>query len=373
MRQVRRIQRNCLRFFFAATVIMPLAGCAASLESLPLPARQVTSGASYSLTAEFANALNLPSKAKVKLGGADIGEVESIRVNNFNAYVTLRIQSEVPVYAGSTAELRSATPLGDIFVAIKPSADQPNNTPRLHDGGTIPLASTRGAATVEELLSSASLLVNGGTIRQLVTVLNGLGDAAGGKGAKIATLLQQSNELLSRLNARSEQIDNALRKTTELSATLTANQNTLNDVLAATAPATDALAGNTSQLTQMTDTIAGITRQLSRFPSIQGTDTRSVIKDLNALSNAFNDVALDPNISLYSINRLTGITMKTMNSAALHANASIMRIALGNHPDKNYPGDPATHGPDGTDFHAMVGSLRYEWNLLLDRIYGSNR
>jgi virulence factor Mce-like protein len=333
----------------------------------------VTSGPSYSLTAVFANALNLPNKAKVKLGGADIGEVDAIRVHNFNAYVTMHIESEVPIYAGSIAELRSATPLGDIFVAIKPVADQRVDAPRLRDGDTIPLDSTRGAATVEELLSSASLLVNGGTIRQLVTVLNGAGDAAGGNGAKIATLLQQSNQLLSRLDARSQQLQESLRATTRLSQTLKSNQDTLNAVLAAAAPATDVLAENTDQLAQTTDTVAAITQQLSRFPSLQGTDTRSVFKDLNALSNAFNEIALDPNLSLYQLNRLTGITMKTMNSAALHANANIMRIALGNHPDKNYPGDPATHGPDGTDFHQMVGSLRYEWNLMLDRIYGSDR
>lgn len=354
-------------------MIVALAGCAVGLDSLPLPARQATEGSTFSLTAVFANALNLPNKAKVKLGGADVGEVESIRVHNFTADVTMAIRSDVPLHDGSTAELRSATPLGDIFVAIKPDPDQAADAPRLRDGDVIPLGSTTGAATVEELLSSASLLVNGGTIRQLVTVLNGAGEAAGGRGATIATLLQQSNELLSRLNARSTQITTALRNTTELAATLSANQNTLNDVLAATGPATNVIADNTDRLTQLTDTVAGITRQLSRFPSVQGTDTRSLIKDLNALSHAFNEIALDPDVSLYSMNRLSGITMKTMNSAALHANANINRIALGNHPDKNYPGDPATHGIDGTDFHAMVGSLRYEWNLLLDRIYGPNR
>ena len=32
--------------------------------------------------------------------------------------------------------------------------------------------------------------------------------------------------------------------------------------------------------------------------------------------------------------------------------------------------DYTMHGPDGTDWHAMVGSMRYEWNLLLGKIYG---
>jgi hypothetical protein len=61
-----------------------------------------------------------------------------------------------------------------------------------------------------------------------------------------------------------------------------------------------------------------------------------------------------------------------------HSSASVQtgeftRIALGNHPDMNYPGDPASHGPDGTDWHSLIGSLRYEWNLLVDKIYGPKR
>jgi len=55
----------------------------------------------------------------------------------------------------------------------------------------------------------------------------------------------------------------------------------------------------------------------------------------------------------------------TVSAAALCAS-----VALGSLPDKNWPGDPAFHGPDGTDWHAMVGSLRYQWNLLLSKVYG---
>jgi hypothetical protein len=39
----------------------------------------------------------------------------------------------------------------------------------------------------------------------------------------------------------------------------------------------------------------------------------------------------------------------------------------------NYPGDPEFHGPDGTDYHAMIGSLRYQWNLLLNKAFGPGR
>jgi virulence factor Mce-like protein len=349
-----------------------LAGCAVGLESLPLAGPGAT-GDTYTLTAVFANALNLPAKAKVKLNGADIGEVESISATNFTARVGMRIRDDVRLPQGVTAELRSATPLGDLFVAIHPAAGQPADPVPLRDGDTIPLDATNGGATVEDVLGSAALLVNGGVIRNLTTLLNGAGASVGGKGANVKQLLDNSTALIGRLNTRSAQIKAAVAATSDLAASLSAHQDTLNAAINAAAPATDVIADNTTRLADLTNTTARITGQLSRFPSLQGTDTRSLIADLNHLSAAFNDITVDPNVSLTDINRLIPMAMKITNSPAIHGIGEVAQLALGSLPDKNYPGDPVFHGPDGTDWHAMIGSLRYEWNFLLDKVYGPNR
>jgi virulence factor Mce-like protein len=372
MKLSNRGARNSARGALGAATVMLLAGCAAGLQSLPLPT-QGGSADTITLNAVFADALNLPTKAKVKLNGADIGEVASMRAQDYRAYVQMRVDSNVPLFAGATAQLRSATPLGDIFVAISPDPKQVANAPRLRDGDTIPLESTKAAATIEDVLSSAALLVNGGTVGRFVSVINGVGSAVGTSGAGITTLLHQSDAVLSRLNARSEQIRTALRNTSKLATTLNAREETINKAVAAAAPAASVIADNASQLADLTDTVGEISRQLSRFPSLQGTDTRSVIADLNHLSDQFSQIAQDPNINLAKVNPLMPLFVKLTDSTAIHANATIVRLAFGNHPDKNYPGDPATHGPDGTDWHFMVGSLRYEWNLLLDKMYGPNR
>lgn len=356
----------------AVTLAGILSGCAYGLESLPL-AGPSGGGEKYSLTAAFSNALNLPSQAKVKLNGADIGTVDSIETRNYIAYVTLSVREDVPLPVGTTAELRSATPLGDLFVAIRPNLKRGADTGVLRDGDTIPLESTTSGASVEQVLGSAALLVNGGVVRNLTNLLNGAGSAVGGGGENIATLLNQTNDLIGRLNARSQQIKTALQSTSELAATFSANQTTLNETLAAAVPATAALADNTAQIADLVSSISRITAQLSRFPSLQGTDTRSLIADLNTLSAGFNDIGTDPNVSLTALNRVIPILMKSTNSPALHGAGEVWQLALGSLPDMNYPGDPMFHGPDGTDWHGMIGSLRYEWNLLLDKIYGPSR
>ncbi|WP_199178188.1 MlaD family protein [Mycobacterium hubeiense] len=368
MNRVKRLLRCAL----AAGLATLLTGCAVGLERLPLPA-PVAGGESYTLTAVFSNALNLPANAKVRLYGADIGEVESVEAKDFTAHVHMRVASDAPLYAGATSELRSATLLGDVFVQIKPDPNQAPDAPRLRDGDTIPLTSTAAAPTVEELLNSMAMLVNGGTVGHLVKTLNGAGRALGGRGEKVNALLQQTRTLLSRMTARSAQLNEALHRTSEMSAAMAARRGTLDQALSAGAPAVAVIADNANRIADLTDEVARITRQLSRFPSIQGTDTRSLTADLNNLAGVFNDIAIDPNLRLHAFNRLIGIVMNSTNSTSIHGTGDIRKLALVPWPDKNYPGDPGFHWSDGTDWHLMIGSLRYEWNLLLDRIYGAQR
>uniref|UniRef100_UPI001C2412B5 MlaD family protein n=1 Tax=Nocardia noduli TaxID=2815722 RepID=UPI001C2412B5 len=110
------MNRTTRRFAIAAVALtLPVTGCSASLDRLPLPSPGLNSSA-YTLTATFSNALNLPAKAKVKLNGADVGQVESMTARDYTAVVTMRIRDGIRLPVGTTAELRSATPLGDVFV-----------------------------------------------------------------------------------------------------------------------------------------------------------------------------------------------------------------------------------------------------------------
>ena len=98
--------------------------------------------------------------------------------------------------AGSTAELRSATPLGDVFVALKPPTPLDPDAPLLKDGDTIGLESTTAAATVESVLSSAAILVNGGAVRNFTNIINGLGKATGDQGQAFGDLISKTNHTL---------------------------------------------------------------------------------------------------------------------------------------------------------------------------------
>lgn len=355
-----------------AVIASSVAGCGTSgLDSLPLPAPGIGSGG-YLITAVFANALNLPGHAKVKLAGADVGQMESMVARNYTAVTTLRIMDGVRIPEGSTAELRSATPLGDVFVAIKPPVPVDPSAPLLKDGDAIGLESTASAATVESVLSSAALLVNGGAVQNFTNVINGAGKATGDQGQAFGKLISQSNDLLRKLNARSGEIESSLRETSQLAERLDARSAALTDVLNAAGPATDTMVDNTTQIADLVEQLGATSRQLARFPSIAGTDDsgHSFVKDANILASAWNDMATDPDISLYALNRLMAPMIKITAGTGAAVHASIDRLVWGSMPDAGFKGDPAFHGPKRYDWAKLAGSIKYALWRLQERVVG---
>lgn len=355
-----------------AAAALITSGCATNgLASLPLPAPGLGSGG-YALTAVFANALNLPMNAKVKLAGADVGQVESMRARNYTAVTTLRIRDGVLLPRGSTAELRTATPLGDVFVALKPPADDPADMPILHDGDTIGLDSTAAAATVESVLSSAAVLVNGGAVRNFTNIINGFGKATGDQGQAFGELIRKSNQLVGTLDSRSDQISGALAQLSRLSDQLDAKDATIAELMTAARPATATLADNSTELANLAEQAGATARLLARFPSIGGTDTsgRSLIRDLNTIAGAANDVVISPDTSFYAVNRLIPPLVKSTAGSAISVHVGVDKLILGSLPDIGYPGDIGLHGPHHYNVNLLVGTLKYTLWRLQERVVG---
>lgn len=358
------------RLLALTAAVLVTAGCSTSgLADLPLPAPGLGAGG-YRLTAVFANALNLPERAKVKLAGADIGEVESMAARDFSAVTTLRIRDDVTLPTGSTAQLRTATPLGDVFVAIAPPEQSGGGM--LADGDTISIDRTGAAATVESVLSSAAILVNGGAVHNLTNVVNGMGKAAGQDGEAFGRMIGKSNELLGKLNARSGQLDAAMTETAHLAEALDGKSEKLAEVLHAAAPATATMQENADQISNLVLLLGDTARELGTFPSVAGTDAsgRSVVADANAISRSWNDVVLDPETSLLALNRLYAPFIKITAGSAISGSAGIDRLVLGAIPDAGFGGDPGFHGPKRYDWAKLVGTIKYSLWRLQERVVG---
>jgi virulence factor Mce-like protein len=361
------------RIAAAMTVPVLLAGCAGGVEDLPLPAPGL-SGPTYQISAEFANALNLPHRAKVRVGGADVGEVVAMRAQNYVAVVDMNIVEGVQLPKGPAAQLRSATPLGDVFVSLRPP-EIPGAAAGglMGDGDTITLAATQAAATVEQVLATTSLLVNGGAIRNLTRVLNGVGSSVGRDGQGLTTLIRESRALVTAMTERTDEIRTVLTATSELAEQLNARRDQINDLLDSSAPALMTIAANTSAIVELINQIGVVTAHLQKFPSIAGTDTRSLVADLNRLSAAFNDVSTDPRVTMANMVRALPAVLKVFGSNAAAADVDLQQLALGHIEDMNHLADPAFTGPKWANWENMVGSIRFVLTQLGDRVWGPDR
>lgn len=357
----------------AAAVSLTTAGCATNgLASLPLPHPGLSEGG-YTLTAIFENALNVPALAKVRLAGADVGQLESLDAKDYTAVATLRIANGVQLPKGSTVELRSATPLGDVFIAVKPPANASANAAILKDGDTIGLEDTAAAATVENLLTGAAVLVNGGAVQNLTELINGAGKAAGEDGGRnFGRLIDHTNQLLNTMDRRTDQISDSIVALSGLSRRIDEKNHVLVDLMTAAAPATDVLAQQTTRIADLTVQAGATTDMLQKFPSIAGTDTsgRSVIADMNTLAGAFNDVANDPNVSLAALNRLMPLVIKASSGHSLSLSGNADRLILGHIPDIGFAGDSGFHGPKWSTFNQIIGSFKYTLLRLQERVVG---
>lgn len=356
----------------AAAVMLTVSSCATEgLGSLPLPAPGVGSGG-YTITAVFDNALNLPADAKVKLAGADVGQMESMTARDYTAVAKLRIMEGVRLPQGTTAELRSATPLGDVFISVRPPDDPDPGAPLLTDGDTIELGATTSAATVESVLGSAAILVNGGAVRNFTNIINGMGKATGEQGHAFGELINKTNRTLGKLNTRSDEITTAISETNRLVAQIETKNDTLGELMTEAGPATRTLAQHTTAITDLVQQIGATTDQLKKFPSIAGTDTsgRSVIADANQIAGAWNDLVLEPDATLYSLNRLMPPLIKATAGNSLATRASIDRLILGSIPDIGFQGDPGLHGPKRYNWEQIVGSFKYTLLRLQERVVG---
>ncbi|MFW0785563.1 MCE family protein [Gordonia sp. CPCC 206044] len=336
-----------------------VAGCGVGLGDLPLPKRDSGTGDSYTVTATFENALNLPNQAKVRLNGADVGEVDSMRVRDYTALVDLRIRDDVQLPVGTHAELRSATPLGDVFVALTPPKTDAQGAGFLDDGGTIPVSDTGAASTVEEVLATSALLVNGGVLRDLTNIINGLGRTVGDRGDDMATLIAQSTRLVSSLSRRSGEIRAALNQTDRLVSTMSRRKSALNDAVAAAGPALDVISAHTDEILGLVNQIGHISTTLSRFPSVKTGETQHLAANLNRISQQLNRAATTPGVEVEAMNELLAPVIKITNSTAAHVDADLQDLAIGALVDPRHKADPGSRIPDISDVNNFAGTLAY--------------
>jgi phospholipid/cholesterol/gamma-HCH transport system substrate-binding protein len=267
--------------------VATLAACGPTASDLPLPGSSLR-GPSYEIRAEFKDALNLAVGAPVKVNGVTVGRVRSVKARDFTANVTLDVRSSTHLHEGAKASLRSTTPLGELFIQL---TDGPSPTP-IRSGTVLAAGDTSAAPTIEDTMTAASLLINGGGLGQLQTIVREANAALGGHEKSTREVLARLASTAKSFNASSDDIDAALDAIAKASTVLNRRQSTINAALTDIAPAAKVLRTNADELADLLKSVDDLGTTTTRVVAETRDDLLSTLHELSPVLDQF--VALTP-------------------------------------------------------------------------------
>jgi virulence factor Mce-like protein len=252
--------RRPTRVLLATLAICLTAACSLDPTRLPVPGAYSPDQA-YRIKIQFSSVLNLPARAKVDSGGVQVGVLDHVQLDGTTAVAYVDIAGDTRLPGNTRAELRQATPLGDIYIALVPPADRAGDVPVLRDGGTIPLRNTAPADNVEDLLRSVSNLVAGGAIGTLQSTVVNANKAFPQSPAELTRMQQTLAGVLNDLAANQDTIDGILSSMENITTNMAANTAVFNRLVTEGPPKLQGL----SAITMAILTVVGDSRDVSKL------------------------------------------------------------------------------------------------------------
>jgi len=114
------------RFNLEVTVglFVVLGLCALAYLSIRLGQLQVGRGNTYDLTAVFPTVAGLREGATVEVAGVQVGRVQDIKLAEYAAVVTLRLDKQVKLQEDAIASIRTRGLIGEKYVRITPGGSE---------------------------------------------------------------------------------------------------------------------------------------------------------------------------------------------------------------------------------------------------------
>jgi len=339
-----------------------LGGCGfrgVSLQSLPKLGG--VTGPTYPVYGTFANVLNLPIEGQVRVGPEVVGEITSISVHDFQAMVTMRIEKKVTLLQGTTAQVRFDNPLGDEYVLLTAPAD--TQAAALHPGAQIPESDTSTAPSVEDTLGALSLVLNGGGINQLQTIIHELNNTFTGNQPQIRSLLGTVDAAVSSLAKGRTALDDFLSSagslTRKLNGTGGAGAKTIGKGISSIAPAIGVLASENTSLDHLLAALSNLGAVGTQIAQQSGQNGVDDVRALLPLVDQLNGVSQQLAPVLSDVSRFEAEAPKVAPGDYLQVGV-VANVILP-------PGDFAPDVDTGDDASSsLTGSGTRAINMLLD-------
>lgn len=261
-----------------------LSGCDFDVYELPLPGGADVGSDPMTVTVRFPDVLDLVPKSSVRVNDVAVGQVTEVRLDGYEAVVTLELRNDVDLPDNPVATIRQTSLLGEKFVALAPPTSgaqgELSDGDVIEDGGKNP--------EVEEVLSALSLVLNGGGVAQLKTISSELNKALVGREDSAKSVLTQVESLMSQFDARKQDIVDAIDAINNLAVTARKHQDSIDLALEELPSALESLDRQRDDLVTMLD---GLTQLSDVGVRVIKTTRTSTVTTLEALNPILANIA----------------------------------------------------------------------------------
>jgi len=218
----------------AALVAGLTSGCGwTGLNSVSLPFTKGRGEDDLTITVQLANAANLVPNSEVKYDEVTIGSVRKIELKDWTATLTVGIENGTLVPADATAKVAQKSLLGAEYLALSdPTPAQAADGQFLESGDVIGLERTGRYPETEEVLSAASMLLNGGGLAQVRTITHELNTALTGRTRDVTSFMTIVSTFTARLDRQRDNIAATLSQLDRLSRVVVRDRSKVENALA---------------------------------------------------------------------------------------------------------------------------------------------
>ena len=276
-------------------VALVLSGCNFTPYSLPLPGGADLGDDPYTVKAEFRDAMDLVPQGGVRSSDVTVGKITDVQLKrgSWTALVTMEINGDTRLPDNAFASIRQTSLLGEKFVSL--DAPDAGAYGRLGDGDVIGLDRSGRNPELEEVLSAAALLFNGGGLDKFNTITRELSQLMDGRETNIRELIRNSTEFTQTLDQNKNAIIGALERINRLAVATNAQEDEIDVALRDIPPALEVLDDQREDLVKMLeslDRLGGVaTDVIEQSKEDTLTDLRLLQPVLKGLADAGDSLA----------------------------------------------------------------------------------
>ncbi|WP_328390459.1 MCE family protein [Nocardia sp. NBC_00416] len=267
------------------------------LNSLPMPGTEGTGEGSFEVRIQMPNVTTLTRNSPVRVDDVAVGAVTDIEVEDWHALVTVSLNRDVVLPANATAKIGQTSLLGSNHVELAPPTDVPPQG-RLVAGDLIPLDRAGVYPTTEQVLSSLSVVLNGGGISQLENITRELNSALVGNEDEVRDLIPQMNDLIGNLNAQRDDIIAAMAGLDRVSGKFVEQTDVVAKAIEEIHPALTVLADRRQNITTTITELGDLSDVVNRLIAASGDDLKANLANLAPVLQTLADTGSDLTESL---------------------------------------------------------------------------